>query len=48
VIDVGDDRNVPNILAKRHSTRVAARTAAPVDFGAILCLDWSEHLRAPL
>jgi len=48
VIDVRDDRNVPNVLAKRHSTRVAAENTATVDFGAILCLDWSEHLRAPL
>ena len=36
VIDVGNDRNVPNILAKRHSRRVAAKAAATVGFGAIL------------
>jgi hypothetical protein len=36
VIDMGDDRNVPNILAKRHSRRVAAKAAATVGFGAIL------------
>jgi hypothetical protein len=36
VIDVGDDRDVPDILAKRHSKRVAARAAATVGFGAIL------------
>ena len=36
VIDVGDDRNVPDVLAKRHSKRVAAKAAATVGFGAIL------------
>jgi hypothetical protein len=36
VIDVGDDRNVPDIPTKRHSRRVAAKPAAAAGFGAIL------------
>jgi hypothetical protein len=33
---MGDDRNVPDVLAKRHLKRVAAKAAATGGFGAIL------------
>jgi hypothetical protein len=38
MVDVGDDGDVPDVLAKRHPRRVAAGGTATGERAAILCV----------